>query len=243
MLRLRTKPGHSRELRSFYQERVLPVLERTQGCLFAHLLQQSHSAEEFVSMTLWESPEDAAAYERGPYRQLLQETARLPLETAEWRLNLADDPNETAELHLEEPPKDTYEVAAESGSLSDAPASRLHVRIVSVQVKHDRIEEFERLYRKQVVPALSRLKGCRDVLLVKGYRRPDRFLSVSLWDREEDAVRYEISGEFDRLSEVLRDTLSERYAWQVHLMPSAGRGIDGDPLDVKSYRTVSGKKL
>jgi heme-degrading monooxygenase HmoA len=243
MLRLRTKPGHSPEFRRFYDERVLPVLESTPGCLFAHLLQQSHSAEEFVSMTIWESPEDAAAYERGRYRRLIKETAALPMETAEWRLKLSDDPNETAELHLQEPPKDTYEVTAEAGTLQDAPTSRLHVRVVSVQVKHDRVEEFERLYREHVTPALKGLKGCRDVLLVKGYRRGDRFLSLTLWDREEDAVRYELSGEFDRLTEVLKDTLSERYAWQIHLMPVGGESIAGDPLEVKGYRVVSGKRL
>lgn len=243
MLRLRTKPGHSVALRRFYDERVLPVLVATEGCLFAHLLQQSHQAEEFVSMTIWESPEAALAYERGEYRQLVKETASLPMEMAEWRVKLSDDPEETGELSLIEPPKDTYRVEAEDGSLDSAATARLHVRIVAAQVKHDRVADFQRLYREQVTPALRRLAGCRDVLLVKGYRHPDRFLSLSLWEREEDAVRYEISGEFDRLTEVLKDTLTERYAWRLHLAPSEGGASGGEPVEVKGYRVVSGKRL
>jgi heme-degrading monooxygenase HmoA len=242
MLRLQTKPGHSVELRRFYDEHVLPVLETTEGCLFAHLLQQSHYAEEFVSMTIWESPEAAAAYERGPYRRLIKQTASLPMELAEWRVKLTDDPEETGELNLVEPPKATYRVAAEEGSQHEASAARLHVRIVAAHVRHDRVEEFQRTYRDQVAPALRCLNGCREVMLVQGYRQPDRFLSLSLWDREEDAVRYELSGEFDRLTEVLKETLSERYTWQIHLAPSAGTPMGGDTLAVQGYHVVSGKK-
>jgi len=242
MLRLRTKPGHSVALRRFYDERVLPVLEATEGCLFAQLLQQSHQAEEFVSMTIWESPEAAQAYERGPYRQLVKDTAELPMERSEWRVKLSDDPEETGELNLVEPPKDTYQVEAEDGGLHTGSAPRLYVRIVVAQVKNERGAEFQQLYREQVAPALKRLNGCRDVLLVKGYRNPDRYLSLSLWEREEDAVRYEISGEFDRLTEVLKDTLTERHAWRLHLAPSEGGASGGEPVDVKGYRVVSGKR-
>jgi heme-degrading monooxygenase HmoA len=242
MLRLQTKPGRSLELRRFYDEHVLPVLEKADGCLFAHLLQQSHHAEEFVSMTIWESPEAAAAYERGPYRRLIKQTATLPMELAEWRVKLADDPEETGELNLVEPPQTTYRVEAEEGSQHEASSARLHLRIVGVHVRHDRVEEFQRLYREQVTPALRCLNGCREVMLVQGYRQPDRFLSLSLWDREESAVRYELSGEFDRLTEVLKETLSERYAWQIHLAPAAGTAMGGDSLAVKGYDVVSGKK-
>lgn len=242
MLRLQTKPGHSLEMRRFYDEQVLPVLETTEGCLFAHLLQQEHHAEEFVSMTIWESPEAAAAYERGAYRRLIQQVALLPMERAEWRVKLADDPEETGELSLIEPPKATYRVEADEGSQHDASAARLHVRIVDAHVRHDRVEEFQRLYRDHVAPALRALNGCREVMLVQGYRQPDRFLSLSLWDREESAVRYELSGEFDRLTEVLKETLSQRYTWQIHLAPSAGKPMGGDSLAVKGYHVVSGKK-
>ena len=44
-----------------------------------------------------------------------------------------------------------------------------------------------------------------------------------MWSREEDAIRYGLSGEFERLTLRLKDTFSDLYQWNVALS-------GGDPM-------------
>lgn len=242
--RVRALEGHAPEFRAFFEERVLPLFETAEGCLFVSLLQQSYTPEEFLGMSIWDSVESADRFQRDrTYRQLLAESSRLPLALAEWRVNLSNDPDETADMGLKEPPGDSFRVeAAESdGILSGQDAAQLYVRIVAVKVREGRVEEFKRLFRHTVIPALK-ARGCREVFLVEGQQRTDDFLSLTLWNREEDAVRYEISGEFERLTEKLKDTLSEMHRWKLSLS-QGGEDELSRGLQVRGYHLVAGKRL
>jgi heme-degrading monooxygenase HmoA len=80
---------------------------------------------------------------------------------------------------------------------------------------------------------------------VSGVGDQSRVLSVTMWRREEDAIRYGLSGEFERLTRRLKDTFSDLYQWNVALSDSpphsAMTGSRG--LDVEGYHLVVGKKL
>ena len=84
----------------FYRARVIPALEATDGCLFAGLL-TPWRGEAHQSLTLWESPEQARAYEASPlYQRLLREAEPFLSKKTEWRVRLGKDPLATIDPSL-----------------------------------------------------------------------------------------------------------------------------------------------
>ena len=84
---LKVREGKMRDLARFYEERVIPTLQETEGCLYASLLQPSGDDEECVSMTMWRSQKSAEKYEKnGVYDRLLDESDELLAEVTEGRV-------------------------------------------------------------------------------------------------------------------------------------------------------------
>ena len=62
-VRVKVREGKHWEYAQFYEDRVIPDMQETEGCLFASLLQPSGDDDESVSMTMWRSQKFAEAYE------------------------------------------------------------------------------------------------------------------------------------------------------------------------------------
>jgi len=240
ILRLSVREGQEAAFTRFYQERVIPALAATEGCLYAGLL-APWRGEAHQSLTIWASAEHVAAYEKaGSYHALLAEAAPMLTDRAEWRVRLARDPLETADPARAEPPVEGYTIDADDGSEAlDGAGRPPFVRIVVIRVAPGRLAEFVAIYRADVIPALKAVRGCRGVFLCEGIDDPTEALSITLWNREEDAVRYEMSGEFERLTARLRETFSPVYDWRTRL---DGAGAGGRP-EVSSYQLVRGRRL
>jgi heme-degrading monooxygenase HmoA len=239
LLPLPVRAGQEAAFTRFYQERVLTALEATEGCLYAALLAPWRS-ESHQSLTVWSSPGQAAAYERaGDYLSLLAEAAPLLADGARWRVSPAVDPLETAGEPRRELPTDGYLVGGRAVAALAATRGGSFVRIVTVRLALDRNDEFIGLYRGEVVPALERVDGCRAIFLAVAVDDPQHVLSITLWDREEQAVRYEMSREFERLAVGLAATFA----------PATGRGAAAggagatSRLEVTSYQVVRGRSL
>ena len=59
-----------------------------------------------------------------------------------------------------------------------------------------------------------------------------------------DAIRYEISGDFDKLTSKISEFLSGLYQWKLSLSPNAGSGfVTGKHLDVRGFQVVTGRNL
>ena len=235
---IHVREGQEAAFTRFYQERVIPALAATDGCLYAGLL-APWRGESHQSLTIWVSPEHAAAYEATLYPRLLAEAKPMLTRTAEWRVRLARDPDETLDPSRREPPADGYNVEADQGSAAlDVTGRPPFVRIVALRVAPGRLTDFVALYRQEVIPALETVPGCRGVFLAEAVDDPNEVLSITLWSREEHAVRYETSGEFERLRARLRDTFAPVYDWRARL-PEAGDAS----LAVTSYELVRGRRL
>jgi heme-degrading monooxygenase HmoA len=241
IVRLRVKEGEEAAFTRFYQDRVIPAMAETEGCLYAGLL-APWRGEGHQSLTIWDSPETAHRYEdRGLYRKLLAEAAPMLSERTEWRVRLARDPLETSDPAQREIPAEGYRVEADEGSDAlEARGRAPFVRIVALRVDPERREEFVAIYTGEVIPALKAQPGCRGVFLAEGAEDPSGALSITLWNREEDAVRYEMDGEFQRLTARLRATFSPVYDWQATLGGGA-TGVGGPA--VSSYQLVRGRRL
>ena len=245
-VRLKLDRRRVADFRKFYGDRVIPALQTADGCLFASLLQTTDAEDECVSLTLWSSPEAAEAYESGGlYDALLDASDEYFAEASEWRAGLTGDPG-PALKRLQEPQVESYpvEIAALPGPLAIGEPASLFLRIVAVRVEAGRFEQLRERYNAEVVPALLATPGCRAVFLAEGFRTRSRALSVTIWDSEEHAIRYEMSGAFDQLTGRLSEFFSGLYQWKLSLTPSREDGtVSGQDLDVVGYRMVSGRGL
>jgi heme-degrading monooxygenase HmoA len=246
-VRMKIKDDKLWDTQRFYEERVLPQLEGIDGCLFASLLQGTIHNRDYVSMTVWQSPEAAAEYEKsGLFDRLLDEGDDLFQEAAEWATDLPGA-GEAVVFTGIDPEVETWDVAStvDEDVLERVGDNKVFVRMVAVRLRRGSFEEFERRYEEEVQPSLAETPGCLGAFLVAGAGDASRVLSVTLWDREEDAVRYGLSGEFERLTARLKDTFSDLYQWKIALSDdvSPRSGSSGRGLDIERYHLVIGRKL
>jgi heme-degrading monooxygenase HmoA len=215
---------------NFYTETVFPVLQRTEGCLFACMLRQANEPTEVISVTVWENRDAAETYNKSDdFHRLLG--------TSQQYYAQVEDP--------ESPPAEVYTAADESrDALYQAgrdAAPNTYLRIVEIHFKPGRMQEFKDHFDARIIPALQQTKGCRSIFLVERAERSDEVLSITVWDREEDAVRYEMSGLFDDLAAPVRDTFAGLHGWQ---MASPGPlGTARDELEVHGYDVIAGGRL
>jgi heme-degrading monooxygenase HmoA len=246
-VRLKIKEEKLWNAQKFYEERVFPQLETTDGCLFASLLQGTVHGDEYISMTVWTSAEAAKRYEHGGlFDRLLDESDELLQEADEWSTDLpgAGDAVVFSGIEPEIEAWDT-DNQVDDEVLGRVESGRVFVRMVAIRLREGAFEEFERRFNDEVRPTLAQTQGCLGGYLVAGVGDPDRVMSVTLWAREEDAVRYGLSGRFERLTDRLKDTFSDLYQWKLALSDDATSptGARAPALDVGGYHLVTGRKL
>lgn len=247
-VRLRIKEEKAWDAQRFYEERVFPQLEQTDGCVFASLLQGTIHGNDYISMTVWTSVEAAEEYEKGGiFDRLLDESDELLQEAEEWTTDLPGAGDAVVFSGIE-PEVETWSVAgnADEEVLERVGEGRVFVRMVAARLKRGAFDEFQRRFDDEVRPALAKTPGFLGAFLVAGAGDQTRILSVTMWSREEDAIRYGLSGEFERLTLRLKDTFSDLYQWNVAL--SGGDPLTAQPagnrgLDVEGYQLVIGRKL
>lgn len=245
-VRLRVKPGTVWEFRSFYESRILTALQQAGGCLFAGLLEPADAArDEWISMTVWSGEAEAGAYEAsGLYDRLLDESDPYLADATEWSAELAG-PRIGDRPPLPDPEVEAFpvEVARVEPGAEPRSGGHLYLRIVELRVEPTLFDDLRRRYREVVLPGLMETPGCRAVFLLEG-PLGSHALSVSLWDSEEDAIRYESGGRFDELIAHLREFLSGLYRWKLSVA-SAGerRQVEGRDLEVRGYQILAGRQL
>ena len=68
------KPEKLEELKKFYNETAIPTLKKQKGNLECKLLEPVDKKDDYISMTIWESKEDADAYHsKGVYKSLVDQ--------------------------------------------------------------------------------------------------------------------------------------------------------------------------
>jgi len=239
LLKIETREGGAAGFEALYHERILPTLRATDGCLYAGLLRQWPSANNFQSLTLWDSAASAERYEsEGTFAQLVKEAEPFFASSTEWRLRLSLPGGEQPVGAGSE--AKTFFVGDEGSAVEIEEGAAPYVRIVTLRVDPERLSEFREIYDKRIVPTLRETHGCKGIFLAEGAQDPNSFLSVTVWAREEDSVRYELSGSFERLTAQLRGTLQSLSRWKLALGPG-GTG-SGEALEVTGYHWLQGQR-
>jgi heme-degrading monooxygenase HmoA len=246
---LKVRKGQLRALGRFYEDRAIPALQATRGCVFASLLQPTGGDEDCLSLTLWSSPKAADAYEQsGLYDQLLDEMDEFLEEAVVWRVRLAGDRGGPIPS-LQDPEVETFPVGVaamgvNTSQIDELSTHRMFIRIVAARVEPSRYAELEQRYDEEVAPALLATKGCRAAFLVEGVSTRSRALSVTVWDSEQDALRYEASGSYDEQVSKLSEFFSGLYQWKLSVGQRQDRDeVTGRDLDVTGYHVVTARRL
>ncbi len=93
----------------------------------------------------------------------------------------------------------------------------MFMRLVQMSVDPERIVEFEKVYRGTIIPALQRTPGCVYAALVRSVEDENEGISITFWNRQEDALAYERSGKYGELVEAARPFFSDSSDWKVQL--------------------------
>ncbi len=235
-------------LRQFYETKVIPQLQKMPGCMFAGLILGRHHPGTGISMTLWRTEEDAEAYEKsGISQNFVKEAGPYLAESSEWKVRLSEDLELTYGPVPEEPVIKSYPVKAQKPVKSPVQAGirQMHTRIVSIKVQEEKIEEFNDIYNREIIPALQATDGCLYAYLLESMQGAEtgEVISVTIWESREKAEQYE-SGQFDRLVEKVKHTFTKLSQWRMSLEKEEGKQAKtSDDMTVSHYTMVAGKQF
>jgi len=92
LVQAKAKPAELTRLRWLYDDRVVPTLQKTPGCMYACLMQSTREPDEVISMTLWDNQLHAEDYEAsGLFAKLMEEARPMLADSSEWRVELSKD--------------------------------------------------------------------------------------------------------------------------------------------------------
>ncbi len=243
----RAKIEEVEHLRSLYASSIIPALEGIPGCLYACLMQNGKEPDDIVSMTLWESQEDAEEYVKGGmFEHLMKQVRPMLSDTAEWRIQLSNEMKLEYSPSQHEPVISTYPVTLDlpTKQMDGSRPKSMFLRLVMVNLRPDMKEEYHRLYVNEIIPSLLETKGCLHAYLIMPSRGDNKSISITIWDTKDDATAYERSGQFTSLVNKVKHTFTDLYQWKMELDKSKQRqSVTTDDLKVEGYSVVTMKNF
>lgn len=239
--------GKGPALESVYQDSVIPVLEKTDGCIFAGLLQSVSNSGQYASLTLWLSEKSIQNYnESGSFEKNLEYVRPFLEESTEWKIQLSKESAIEYVPVKQEPVVKSYPVESDDENLSEKiDGERKYLRVLSLKVKAGREKEFKQIYKNDIQKVLRETPGCRFSFLVDNSSGENEFLSLTIWDDLESVKLYEDEGEFSNLLKLLSHTLAELYQWKMALESKSKSkySVTSKDLDISKFTMVTGKKF
>jgi len=245
-LQLKLSPEFINDFKKFYETDVIPELHKTPGCLFAGLIKSKPEENEFSSLTFWKSQEEAENYEtRGTFKKLFEQIKKFLSLSVEWKIQLSENMELQYNPVQVEPIIKNYVVTAPNeNNISLYSSSNMCVRILSLKIQSDKIDEFKKLYSEVVIPTLRQTQGCRYVFLIESIHEKNEFISVTIWENKEDANKYESSRKYREITDKIKHTFSQFYLWKMSLENEHLRKvITSEDFKIEKYDLVTGKSF
>lgn len=247
MVEATVKEEENLSLENLYTEIILKVLGKTDGCIFAGLLQHRDKPRKYISLTLWSSKTDADAYvQSGDYNKNVETVQHTLEEGNEWKIQLTR--NNTVEYSPVQstPTVTSYPVADRLDSLPPHIAEKSsHLRILSLKVNKGDKNEFSRIYNTEILPALKNVNGCRYAFLLDNFEQNEEMISLTVWDDIASIEHYEQGGTFDGFMKKLGPTLGELYQWKMALesQSSSLKTVTSQDIGISKFRMITGKNF
>lgn len=89
---LKIQPGKVGEFKRLYEDQVIPRLKSVKGCRYIYLSERAEKKDEVISVTSWDSKEDAERYEKsGTFELLLRSQEHVLSELYQWKRTVQND--------------------------------------------------------------------------------------------------------------------------------------------------------
>ena len=221
-----------------YDKNVISVLRTTPGCVFASLLQNVKGNSEGVSLTIWNSHQEAQAYETsGVFKQLVEVLRPFYAESTEYTLQLSEDLSLEYSPVVEEPTVKGYtDSNAERGFVGPAKSTPYVVHIVSLTIEPAKAGEFEHIVTRDILPQYKKEKGFIDLVLL---RRERECQILSFWDETVDINTALGEQKLNVLLKEIFRVLPSFVQWKVSHQSSATSSASSDNLKATLYRCLT----
>ncbi len=93
----------------------------------------------------------------------------------------------------------------------------MFMRLVQLNVEKEEIDNFRGTYQKDIIGRLQKTPGCRFIGLIESGSEECEFISLTLWDKQEQAESYEKSGVYEELLGKVRQYLQNSSEWKIQL--------------------------
>ena len=247
LLELRVKPEGLELARNYYQDTVLPRIRTMPGCRFALLVQNRLDPNDLISMTLWEQRQDAETYQQSPvYEQMIAEFSDFLAESSVWKVQLSQNLELEYRPETQEPVIQSYPVSARKklAKPENCQSKALFVRIVSHKIQPGKMDEFRALYRKILIPALEKIRGCCAAYLMENMENGEEVISITVWENQRAAEEYEQSGRFQELIDRVKHCYTRLFQWKMSLAREGDKQArTSDDMRIDHYQIVSGEEF
>ena len=139
-----------------------------------------------------------------------------------------------------------YNIAVQNGSDKSLinQNDSMFLRIVSLKIHPGKMDEFKKLYSEVVIPSFKKALGCRNAFLTQSTSEDNDFISVSVWDDKEAAIKHESGKEYNEMIDKVKHTFSQFYLWKMSLDRNRNSTIKTtDDMKVGHYDVVTGKSF
>jgi len=246
LFQLKVGIGNIVKFEQFYNKFVFPELKVASGCLCAGLIKGGKTPGEFISMSIWDRQSQAELYSKShPYQDLVKKLEPFFAHSTEWKIELSHD----SELQYTpvplKPALNHYQVTAFSqfGKEPKKKNEKMYVRIVSVKIKDGSLPELRQIYNEEIIPELKVTPGCLYAYLTENMHYSQEVFSLTIWENQTLAEKYEKSGHFSKLVDKVKHTFSDYYQWKMQLENKKEKTVSSDDLTVTRYQMVTGEKF
>jgi heme-degrading monooxygenase HmoA len=93
----------------------------------------------------------------------------------------------------------------------------MFMRLVQLSINGEYESSFRQLYTISVLPQLQKMDGCKMADLIKSNSEKGKYISLTFWEDEKQAEKYEKSDAFKNLTAQVNMFLTESSEWKVQL--------------------------
>ncbi len=91
LVSVHVRAGMEDTFRALYRDLIVPALKQVKGCRYALLMDTAEDPSEMISLTIWDSRDDAAAYDSGGlFDDLLEKVKHTFTGLYRWKMQLRD---------------------------------------------------------------------------------------------------------------------------------------------------------
>jgi heme-degrading monooxygenase HmoA len=241
LVQARYDPAALLVIRQVYEEKIIPQLQKMKGCLFACLIKSEVDPEEGLSLTLWDTEENAEGYvNSGMFHVMVEQIKPYLQVSTEWKVQLSKNMKLEYKPVAEEPVVTSYRTMAQLDE--NIPRELMYLRLLSLKIQPGRMDDFVKIYQQEILPHLKTVRGCRYAYLTTSTEEKNEAISITIWNSRQEVEEYENSGRFKSFLDKAKPTFSDLYQWKIALENDrSGHLVTSDDPALKYYSIVAGK--